>query len=565
MENNGSSAMDLGRKTDSERNNHTPQDHRLIGMIVVAVLTESLKIRVKLGLIADTEYLKLGLDGHGQKRFQIFYGQKIYLSIDRPNYCCTVLIPPTAVVDAYTAGHRTRNMRIATVQTKNGSLSAIRETAYPVTRRNNNRRVMCGPRTCLVYYATRCRRRGTLPRDDDDDDNNDDNVIPRGSRARRASRAHLQFGNVCRRRPYAPGVFFRPLQVRRAHRAPRTGGGGAHSVMEFRVSKLKMFNPIFSLTKQSYFACDSSAKKWYETVPKCVEPIHLKKCCNTLLSMTKKSINHSIPLDFTISATAASNGHMDCLVYARSLGFQWDSKTCKNAASNGHLNILKYAHENSCPWDKTTCTAAAKYGHLDILSYAHENGCPWDKNTCSSAALHGHVSILKYAHEHGCPWDEQTCRWAAKGGRLLTLKYAHENGCPWNVKTCKSAARNGYLKTLKYAHKHGCPWDVSTTIMAARNGDLKMLKYAHENGCPWNERVCSEAAGSGNLNVLKYAHKNNCPWDDSTCISAAQSRNRDAYNYALKNGCPLFGPIDVEETIESFRAYCSTVVFERYV
>ena len=60
--------------------------------------------------------------------------------------------------------------------------------------------------------------------------------------------------------------------------------------------------------------------------------------------------------------------------------------TCASAAGNGHLDCLKYAHENGCPWDENTCAKAAINGHLDCLKYAHENGCPWDENTCSNAA-----------------------------------------------------------------------------------------------------------------------------------------------------------------------------------
>lgn len=53
---------------------------------------------------------------------------------------------------------------------------------------------------------------------------------------------------------------------------------------------------------------------------------------------------------------------------------------CFSAALNGDLAMLKWARENDCPWDENTCTVAAMMGHLDLVNWARENGCPWDEN-----------------------------------------------------------------------------------------------------------------------------------------------------------------------------------------
>ena len=55
---------------------------------------------------------------------------------------------------------------------------------------------------------------------------------------------------------------------------------------------------------------------------------------------------------------------------------EWNSSTCSSAAKNGHLDVLKWARENGCEWDSWTCSNAAKNGHLDVLEWVRENGCP---------------------------------------------------------------------------------------------------------------------------------------------------------------------------------------------
>ena len=51
-------------------------------------------------------------------------------------------------------------------------------------------------------------------------------------------------------------------------------------------------------------------------------------------------------------------------------------KTCASAAVNGHLDCLRYARKNGCPWDEKTCDNAAKYGQLECLKYACARKCP---------------------------------------------------------------------------------------------------------------------------------------------------------------------------------------------
>ncbi|KAL6054560.1 Ankyrin repeat domain-containing protein [Balamuthia mandrillaris] len=140
-------------------------------------------------------------------------------------------------------------------------------------------------------------------------------------------------------------------------------------------------------------------------------------------------------------------------------GCPLDERICHSAAWNGRLEVLRWARENGCPWDECTCVFAAESGHLEVLQWARENGCPWDERTFSHAASAGHLEVLQWVALNGGVWDGQACAFAAKNGHLEVLQWAREVGCPWDQRTCSFAAMNGHLDVLKWAVENGCPWD----------------------------------------------------------------------------------------------------------
>ena len=81
----------------------------------------------------------------------------------------------------------------------------------------------------------------------------------------------------------------------------------------------------------------------------------------------------------------------------------WDEWTCASAARNGNLECLKYAREQGCDWDERTCWSAAKYGQLECLKYAHENGCPWDYWTYFCAMSNGNMEVILFLIEREHP------------------------------------------------------------------------------------------------------------------------------------------------------------------
>lgn len=46
---------------------------------------------------------------------------------------------------------------------------------------------------------------------------------------------------------------------------------------------------------------------------------------------------------------AAEFGQLQCLIFLRSQGVNWDYRTCKMARENGHRDVYEYAVENGCP------------------------------------------------------------------------------------------------------------------------------------------------------------------------------------------------------------------------
>ena len=71
--------------------------------------------------------------------------------------------------------------------------------------------------------------------------------------------------------------------------------------------------------------------------------------------------------------TAASRGHLACLIWARKIGCKWNTWECKNSARNGHLLCLMWARKNGCPWDESTCTYAAYKGQIECLKWAKKD------------------------------------------------------------------------------------------------------------------------------------------------------------------------------------------------
>jgi len=301
-------------------------------------------------------------------------------------------------------------------------------------------------------------------------------------------------------------------------------------------------DPSSSCNKTTSYRCGtasiSCAKLFLKECPEASTVLCKTAAWQGNLSVLQFARLHHHPWDASTCYHAAEQGHLPILQWARAHGCPWDDRTCIRAAQQGHLHILQWAHAHDCPWNENVCTAAAANGHLNVLQWARRNACPWDEWTCAKAAEHGHLQVLQWMDSQGCPMDEFTCSSAASGGHLETLQWARAHEYPWDEWTCAMAAKYEHLKTLQWARANGCPWHEWTCHSAACHGQLETLQWARANSCPWDATTCALAAEHGHLETLQWARANGCSWDQRTCQKAAEQGHYAVLDWARAHGCP---------------------------
>jgi hypothetical protein len=158
------------------------------------------------------------------------------------------------------------------------------------------------------------------------------------------------------------------------------------------------------------------------------------------------------------------------------------------AASSGALEIMKFIHKKfpKCNQIDKVASSAAMNGHLDCLQFARESGYPWIDALTRAAASGNHLDCLKYCIDQGCSYNKETLDFAASNGALECLVYLNQLGVVQpDCDTCMLAAESGSLHCLKYLHRSGCAWDAYTVRHAATYGHWDCVRYAISHGCPW--------------------------------------------------------------------------------
>jgi hypothetical protein len=61
------------------------------------------------------------------------------------------------------------------------------------------------------------------------------------------------------------------------------------------------------------------------------------------------------------------------------------------------------------PWDQSVTTTAAIEGHLEVLQWARANGCDWDEQVTLQAACRSHLHVFKWAVLSGCKCRVEQC------------------------------------------------------------------------------------------------------------------------------------------------------------
>ncbi|WBR14601.1 Ankyrin repeat protein [Pandoravirus kuranda] len=157
---------------------------------------------------------------------------------------------------------------------------------------------------------------------------------------------------------------------------------------------------------------------------------------------------------------AVAAGHAECLGALLGRGYACCDDATVRAGADGRLDLLHLICElddNTREWSPDALRWAARNGHVDCVLYLRETGCDWDARTCAAAAEAPAVDCLRFLRESGCPWDASTLADAARYGSLDCLRYAHENGCPWDSKTWAAAVNGGHAECIAYLRDHNCP------------------------------------------------------------------------------------------------------------
>jgi hypothetical protein len=226
-------------------------------------------------------------------------------------------------------------------------------------------------------------------------------------------------------------------------------------------------------------------------------------------------VHRNKPLDSDSFHEAALHNHEHIFRWSFQHGISHTtiltSGTFTNAAFGGHLELLKYLvsqpFQRQINWNLYICRSAARNGHLDILQYARglTPPCPWDERVCAVAALGGHLHLLRWARtqREPCPWDATACTQAAFGGHLDVMSFLRaETGhppCPWSHDACCAAAATGNLELLQWlrAQDPPCPWTYHTHAAAVFNRHSHILTWMDSISAP-----CPKAPSFGHYNGL---------------------------------------------------------------
>jgi len=155
---------------------------------------------------------------------------------------------------------------------------------------------------------------------------------------------------------------------------------------------------------------------------------------------------HGCPLTVKVCRNAAAAGSLPCLQYAYELGgFNNIGDFIQHAT--GSLDCLKYIYSKLSSIDITIslCEWTASK-NVECLKFARSLGYHWDESTCENAVLSGKLDCLKYAHENGCPWGDNIAIIASKVDSVECLKYVIHNGC----KITSELFRNFFYYEISY-------------------------------------------------------------------------------------------------------------------
>lgn len=227
--------------------------------------------------------------------------------------------------------------------------------------------------------------------------------------------------------------------------------------------------------------------------------------------------------------------------YAAKFGPVTAKDLSRTAAKEGFLTLLAWAREVGCTWDHSVFLEAVKYGQTAVMQFLLDNQCPLvGYPRAFDVAARGHsLATFEWLYHHKHDWGELTCSTAAGAGWLEGLQYLRAKGCRWDRETRSKAAEKGHLDVLKFAHYNNCPGALADgSYSAAYSGQVGVLQWMFEEGCVLDTNTCFKAAENNRLETLKWLRDNNVPWDCRVLRIARAGSHSDVERWALANGCP---------------------------
>lgn len=163
--------------------------------------------------------------------------------------------------------------------------------------------------------------------------------------------------------------------------------------------------------------------------------------------------------DNYVCENAAANGFLDCFKYAHENGCEYSTDAAIFSAEHGHLECLKYAIDNNdSRWDGNdvplTCYRAASNGHLECLILARTSGFHWDEQVFNVAAAYGHLNCVKYLYENKCRYDEDVYSYSVDNIELF--KYFYSIGLLDMKNICEYVNDNGNKECLNFCIEQKC-------------------------------------------------------------------------------------------------------------
>lgn len=149
------------------------------------------------------------------------------------------------------------------------------------------------------------------------------------------------------------------------------------------------------------------------------------------LNLLKWLNNNKYKFTSDVCFYASLNDNLEMLRWAKRSDCKWSINIVHNAIRDDNLVILKLIHEfGSFPKYNNMCVLAAEYGHLDIIIWARSVNYRCNSFVCSTAAEYGHYHIVKwYVDNVGCKWNPYVYNYALNNGNLEIIGLLEEKGC----------------------------------------------------------------------------------------------------------------------------------------